>query len=131
MEVVAHERTQRTEGGLCNGRRMLQRQGLVGRQLHDALNRGDGMLDGLVGAMGQKHHAVREQMRLRCGDAAGQALQAGVAFQLQPQLVNIQGATCAAVIEGVGDVHQSHIFSRWCMHEHRARHKLVLGNNAR
>ena len=47
-------------------------------------------------------------MRLRCGDAAGQALQAGVTLQLFAQLVNVQRFAHAAVVQGVCDVHNCH-----------------------
>ncbi len=70
-------------------------------------------------------------MRLRCGDATGQALQTGVAFQLQAQLINIQSAAHTAVVQGVGNVHHGHAFSRWYMPRHRARRKLAPGSNAR
>ena len=69
-------------------------------------------------------------MRLRRGDAAGQALQAGVALQLQTQLVNIQGAAHAAVVEGVGDAHNGQAFNKYCMACYRAQRKFVLGSNA-
>ena len=98
MKVVAHKCTQRAEGGLCNRGCGFESQGLVGWQLHDPLNHSDCIFDRLVGGLRQKYHAVGEQMRLRCGDAAGQALQAGVALQLLAQLVNIQGAAHAAVV---------------------------------
>ena len=70
-------------------------------------------------------------MRLRRGDAASQALQAGVTLKLLAQLVNIQRFAHAAVVQGVGDVHHSHTFSRCCMLRHQARRKLVPGSNAR
>ena len=70
-------------------------------------------------------------MRLRCGDAAGQALQAGVTLQLFAQLVNVQRFTHAAVVQGVGDVHGCHAFSRWYRQRHLVRRKLALGSNVR
>ena len=70
-------------------------------------------------------------MRLRRGDAAGQALQAGVAFQLLAQLVNVQRSAHAAMVQGVGDAHSGQAFNKYGIAWHRARRKLVLDSNAR
>ena len=51
MKVVTHKRTQRAERGLSNGWRSFERQSLVGGQLHDPLNRSDGIFDRFVGGL--------------------------------------------------------------------------------